>query len=259
MFKKWNLLAVLMFLGIICSYRILFSGEISFGKIKVSYDKTAEVSISYGDVVVIKHIYYYFRDTEKNINLGVPSYRGFEEPLVEKISDEAGNEIGVSVLWKVTTGPNRMQGLSEKDEQFVKLLIKKDEVSFEINLIPSNTNSKGYGEIGFLIPEDVFAGGSYKGIYVSGSGQKITMTGDIPVEREPVQKNTKVFESIELTTATTARQKFLMRAGVKNYKKLILQDFRSYEGQPWSGNWRLAAGMDTPLGKDCIEIEFEEE
>lgn len=259
MLRIWKVLTVLVVAGITIQCRMLFSGEISYGKIKASYDKTAEISISYGNVVVAKHIYYYFRDNEGTINLSIPSYRGFEEPVVEKIKDEAGNETGVSVLWKVTTGPNRMPGLSEKDEQYVKLSLKKDEVCFEINLIPSNTNSKGYGEIGLLIPENTFAGGFYKGIYVSGSGQETPMTGDIPVEKEPVQKNTKVFKSIELKTGKEATEKFLMRVGVKNYKKLILQDFRSYETAPWSGNWRLAAGMDNPLGKDYITIEFEEE
>ncbi|MCM8761919.1 MAG: hypothetical protein NC905_02990 [Candidatus Omnitrophica bacterium] len=259
MLKIWKVLFGLVVVGIVFQSKMLVSGEISYGKIKISYDKTAEISINYGDVVVVKHIYYYFRDSEGTINLSIPSYRGFEEPVVEKILDNAGNETGMSVLWKVTTGPNRMPGLSEKDEQYVKLSLKKDEVSFEINLIPTNPNSKGYGEIGFLIPEDTFAGGSYKGVYVSGSGQETTRTGDIPVERETVQPNTKVFKIIEMKTGEKATGKFLMRAGVKNYKKLILQDFRSYETAPWAGNWRLAAGMDNPLGKDYITIEFEEE
>ena len=236
----------------------LNAGEVSLGKIKVTYDKTAELTISYGDTVVVKHLYYYFRDESESLNISVPSFRGFSEPVQEKLYDEAGNEKGVAVKWNVIPGSDKfMKGLAD-GEQFVKLYLTKDEVKIELNLIPSNANLKGYGEIGLLLPEETFAGGSYKGIYVSGSGQETPRSGDLPEEREPKQPNTKVFKSIEIETGKALQKKLLLRIEIQNYKKIILQDFRGYETAPWAGNWRIAAGMDNPLGKDVVIIEFEE-
>jgi len=237
----------------------LNAGEVSLGRIKVTYDRTAELTISYDGTVVVKHFYYYFRDNDGSLHISVPSFRGFAEPVEEKLYDEAGNEKGVAVKWNVTPGSDQfMKGLSE-GEQFVKLYLTKDEVKIELNLIPSNANLKGYGEIGLLLPEETFAGGSYKGIYVSGSGEEITLSGDLPEEREPKQPNTKIFKSIEIETGKALQEKLLLRIGIQKYQKLILQDFRGYEKPPWAGNWRLAGGMQNPLGKDTVVIEFEEE
>lgn len=231
--------------------------EISCGRIKVSYDKTAELTISYGDVAIVTHPYYYFGSENGSINISIPSFRGFENSTTEKTFDSAGNETGSVITWKVTTGSNRIKGLAD-GEQFVKLYLTKESVRFEFNLIPNDAKTKGYGEIGLLVPEDAFAGGSYEGIYVSGSGEEFPRSGDLPVSREPVQMTSKIFKTVELKTGEAAKQGLLMRVAVEKYRKLIVQDFRSQENPPWAGNWRLVGGMDYPLGKDAITIEFEE-
>ncbi len=245
------ILVLLMCAGLVAA------ADISCSRIKVSYDKTAKLTISYGDVAVVTHLYYYFRNEDGSITIGTPSFRGFENSTVEKTFDSVGNETGSVITWKVTTGQNRIKGLTD-GEQFVKLYLTKESVRFEFNLIPSVAKAKGYGEIGLLVPEGAFAGGSYEGIYVSGSGAEILKSGDLPVSRDPVQTISKTFKVVELKTGEAAQQGLLMRVAVEKYQKLIVQDFRSKENPPWSGNWRIAGGMYYPLGKDAITIEFEE-